>query len=109
LQSFVDSESARWLSSAVIVGREVPIVYFDPESRKILSGKIDLLVKEGNGYCIVDYKTDRELTDSMQKRYAQQMRLYMQALSESMHPTGGIDLEISSKLLLIRTGEIINV
>jgi ATP-dependent helicase/nuclease subunit A len=107
LQSFVDSEAARWLSTAEIVGREVPIVYFDPESRKILSGKIDLLVKEGNNYCIVDYKTDRELTDSMQKRYAQQMRLYTQALGESMHH--GNQLDISSKLLLIRTGEIIDV
>jgi ATP-dependent helicase/nuclease subunit A len=107
LQSFVDSDAARWLSTAEIVGREVPIVYFDPESRKILSGKIDLLVKEGNGYCIVDYKTDREMTESMQKRYAQQMRLYGRALAESMDQ--GNELEISSKLLLIRTGEIINV
>jgi ATP-dependent helicase/nuclease subunit A len=104
LLAFVDSEASKWLNSVEIVGREVPIVYFDRESRKILSGKIDLLVREDEKYCIVDYKTDRELSDSMRKRYAEQMRLYGVALSES---TGM--KEISRKLLLVRTGEIIDL
>jgi ATP-dependent exoDNAse (exonuclease V) beta subunit len=104
LLAFVNSEASKWLRSVEIVGREVPIVYFDRESRKILSGKIDLLVKEEENYVIVDYKTDRELTDPMLKRYAEQMRLYGVALSES---TGM--KEITKKLLLVRTGEIIDV
>jgi ATP-dependent helicase/nuclease subunit A len=103
LRRFVDSAAAQWLSTVEIVGREVPIVYFDRQSRKILSGKIDLLVKDCDKYLIVDYKTDVSLTESMRKRYAEQMRLYALALSESMAGS------ISSKLLFVRTGEIIDV
>lgn len=106
LRGFIDSEAARWLRSVEIVGREIPIVYIDPESRRILSGKIDLLVKEGNDYCIIDYKTDQHLPESMRKRYAEQMRLYRQALAESIAcPVTAI----ASKLLLLRTGERIDV
>jgi len=110
LRGFSDSDAFRWLGTAEIIGREVPIVYFDRESRRILSGKIDLLAKEGEKYFIVDYKTDRELTDSMRKRYAEQMRLYSLALAESItvardtHPP-----VIQSRLLMVRTGEMIDV
>jgi len=106
LRGFIDSDAARWLRGVEIVGREIPIVYIDPESRRILSGKIDLLVKEGNDYCIIDYKTDQHLPESMLKRYGEQMRLYRQALAESIAcPVTAI----ASKLLLIRTGERIDV
>ena len=109
LRGFVDSDAARWLSSVDIVGREVPIIYFDRESRKILSGKIDLLVKEGDKHLIVDYKTDRALTEPMRKRYAEQMRLYALALAESMAGTDACPANIHSKLLLVRTGEMIDL
>ena len=112
LATFVQSEAARWLSGVEVVGREIPIVYFDPVTKKILSGKIDLLVKDGDKYCIVDYKTDRELKEPMRKRYAEQMRLYSQALKESMLGSAGdqpVQFEINSKLLFIRTGEIIDL
>ncbi len=109
LQAFVTSDAARWLSSVEIVGREVPIVYFDRQSRKILSGKIDLLVKDGDKHLIVDYKTDRALTEPMRKRYAEQMRLYALALSESMAGRDARPSKIDSRLLLVRTGEVIDL
>ncbi len=107
LRTFVNSPAARWLSTVEIIGREVPITYFDRPSRKILSGKIDLLAKDGEKHWIVDYKTDRALTEAMRKRYAEQMRLYSLALSESLNIAG--TPEISCRLLLVRTGEMINV
>ena len=109
LRAFVDSEAARWLSTLEIVGREIPIVYVNPASRKILSGKIDLLVKDGDKHVIVDYKTDREVSEPMRKRYAEQMRLYALALAESMAGTEVRPTNISSRLLLIRTSEMIDL
>ena len=103
LRGFVDSDAARWLSSIEIVGREVPILYFDRQSRKALSGKIDLLVKDGDKHLIVDYKTDVSLTEPMRKRYAEQMRLYALALSELVPGS------LSSRLLFVRTGEMIDL
>jgi len=103
LRSFARSDAAGWLRRVEIVGREVPIVFFDRASQKILSGKIDLLVKEGERHCIVDYKTDVSLTDTMRRRYAEQMRIYRAALSESLAE------EIACKLLLVRSGELIDV
>ncbi|MCI0604282.1 UvrD-helicase domain-containing protein [bacterium] len=103
LQGFVDSAAARWLSNIDIVGREVPIVYFDRQSRKTLSGKIDLLVKDGDKHLIVDYKTDISLTEPMRKRYAEQMRLYALALAEM------VPGPLLSRLLLVRTGEIVDL
>ena len=103
LHHFATSQAAQWVGSTEIVGREVPVLYFDRESKKILSGKIDLLVKENGHHCIIDYKTDAVLHDSMRKRYAEQMRLYAKGLSASLP---GI---IRQKLLLIRTGEIIDL
>ena len=103
LGGFVGSDAARWLSSIEIIGREVPILYFDKQSRKTLSGKIDLLVKDGDKHLIVDYKTDVALTEPMRKRYAEQMRLYALALSEL------VPGPLASKLLMVRTGEIIDV
>jgi ATP-dependent helicase/nuclease subunit A len=103
LWKFARSQAARWLSEVEVVGKEVPIVYFDRPSRKILSGKIDLLVKDGEQHYLLDYKTDRSLTDAMRKRYAEQMRLYMLALSESLPGP------LSSRLLLIRSADIIDL
>jgi ATP-dependent helicase/nuclease subunit A len=102
LQNFFSSEAAHWVSSTEILGRELPIVYFDRDSRKVLSGKIDLLLKDGQKYYIVDYKTDMSLSDTMRKRYAEQMRIYGLSLANTI-PQG-----VFSRLLLIRTGEIID-
>jgi ATP-dependent exoDNAse (exonuclease V) beta subunit len=103
LKTFVRSKAAEWLKSVEIVGREIPVSYFDRVTRKVLSGKIDLLVKEGGQHVIVDYKTDHEISDSMRKRYAEQMRIYAQALAES------VANPIACKLLLLRTSQLIEL
>ena len=109
MRSFVTSDAAKWLIDVEIVGREVPILYFDRKSRKVLSGKIDLLVKDGEKHCIVDYKTDQSLTDVMRKRYAEQMRLYRLALAESLAGRDARPPNMISRLLLVRTGEMIEI
>jgi ATP-dependent exoDNAse (exonuclease V) beta subunit len=104
LHQFVDSDAAKWLSAVEILGRELPIVYFDQSSKKILTGKIDLLVREGQDHYIVDYKTDREISDTMRQRYAEQMRMYALALSDSIPANS-----LSARLILIRTGQILDI
>jgi ATP-dependent exoDNAse (exonuclease V) beta subunit len=101
LDRFLRSGAAEWLRNVEIIGREVPAVLFDHAAGKILSGKIDLLVQEGNTRCIVDYKTDQEITEPALRRYTAQMRLYSQTLS-------GPD-PVSCKLVLVRTGEILQL
>ena len=103
LKTFAASDAARWLSGVEIIGREIPIVYFDHSSRKLLSGKIDLFIQDGNNHILIDYKTDREIGETMRKRYAEQMRLYALALADS------VPGPISSKLLLLRTGQFLDV
>ena len=106
LGSFLDSPAARWLSEVDVVGRELPIVSFDVAAGKILSGKIDLLVKEQDRYCIIDYKTDHEISETMLRRYTQQMRMYAATLEESLSANSN---SISRKLILVRNGEVIEV
>jgi ATP-dependent helicase/nuclease subunit A len=103
LRAFIASDAASWLSTVVILGREMPIIYFDRLAQKVLTGKIDLLVKDAQRYYIVDYKTDREISDTMRLRYAEQMRMYALALAESL-PVENVE----ARLMMIRTGEIID-
>jgi ATP-dependent helicase/nuclease subunit A len=74
-------------SRADLVKREVPI-YFDtgggdPSDRQMVRGRIDLMVDDGNGWAIVDYKTDRVEGEQLLERagsYAGQLQLYAEAI-----------------------------
>ncbi len=47
----------------------------------LLIGIMDLVFTEGDGYVLVDYKTDRNVTaEILQERYSEQLRLYAAAL-----------------------------
>ncbi len=72
--------------------------------RSMEEGKIDLLFEEGDGWVLVDYKTDRldaagDLPAGTRERYGAQMEAYAQALAEL-----GIELKARC-LLLARSGQ----
>lgn len=103
LQQFLLSPAGEWFRTVEIVGREVPLTYFDRSQTRILSGKIDLLAREQNRYWLVDYKTDTTLSDVMRRRYSEQMRLYKEALKSILSG------DISPRLLLIHSCKIVDL
>jgi ATP-dependent helicase/nuclease subunit A len=64
---------------------EVPfeLMLEDVAPPTIIRGAIDLIFSEDGGWVLVDYKTDaindRRDVDELSRRYAPQLRLYMQA------------------------------
>ncbi len=57
----------------------------DPLDRVMIRGRIDALVPDGDGWIIIDYKTDRVSGAALQDRaayYTGQMKLYRQALED---------------------------
>ena len=47
----------------------------------LIQGVIDLCFREGDGWVLADYKTDRCDGDELYRRYAEQLRWYGRALS----------------------------
>jgi ATP-dependent helicase/nuclease subunit A len=103
LADAVDVDAIAWMMStdvgrqlrdqATRLRRELP-VYFpnplaaptteDPLDIAMVRGRVDLLVPDGDGWLIVDYKTDRVSGDAMTQRaaeYAAQLHLYRTALT----------------------------
>jgi len=55
----------------------------DPSSLVIMQGVIDCLCYDGENYTIIDYKTDRNITENeLRDRYSSQMELYKYAVRE---------------------------
>jgi len=88
--------------------REIPFV--SPLSNAAIEeGKIDLLFEEGEGWVLVDYKTDWVSTqnegaeDYFRGKYTGQIREYVAALQK-------ISVKVvSAYLLLARTGDAIRM
>lgn len=54
-----------------------------PEEKVVVQGTIDCVFREGNGYVIIDYKTDRvdaQDAETLKNRYRIQMELYARAV-----------------------------
>ncbi|SIT69000.1 helicase-exonuclease AddAB subunit AddA [Edaphobacillus lindanitolerans] len=92
------------------VRREVPFTYgYDAGEgdRQIIQGIVDCLFREGDGWVLLDYKTDRTrmfgseeaLAAEMENRYAVQLSLYARALRDILN------IEIKEKLLYLFDGE----
>jgi ATP-dependent helicase/nuclease subunit A len=67
--------------AAMAVGRcrrEVPIAWRTPDG-SLLEGVVDLAFQEGDGWTVVDFKTDREIA-AAGRRYQQQLRHYAAAV-----------------------------
>jgi ATP-dependent helicase/nuclease subunit A len=88
--------------------REVPFVR-PLQSAGVEEGKIDLLFEEGDGWVLVDYKTDwvsaltQEAEDHFRQKYSAQIREYIKALH-----TLPIKV-VSAYILLARTGSAIQI
>ena len=55
----------------------------DPNGLVVMQGVIDCLCYDGESYTIIDYKTDRNITEKqLRERYVSQMELYKYAVKE---------------------------
>jgi ATP-dependent helicase/nuclease subunit A len=100
LEKFFCSDSAKWIASLEILGREVPVCVFDRNQNKILTGTIDLLAKDKSSqHFLVDYKTVDDVDPESLKTYAKQMELYGKALN----------MTHASRLCLLRSGKIVDL
>ena len=72
---------------------ELPLLHVDESlpDRPIVEGKIDLLFEEGDGWQIVDWKTDRADTGeerlAREELYAPQLHAYEQGLRKLLGPS----------------------
>jgi ATP-dependent helicase/nuclease subunit A len=88
--------------------RELPFVR-PLRGAAIEEGKIDLLFEEGDGWVLVDYKTDwvsKEIEDAeshFRKKYSGQIREYVEALQALPVKV------VAAYLLLARTGAAVQV
>lgn len=103
LENFLSSNASRWLASVEILGREVPVVVFDKGSNIILTGKIDLVVREAESTIILDYKTASTVETSVLEMYKRQMAIYAKAITPLL-PSPPM-----MTLCLLRTGELLTL
>ena len=104
LDSFFRSDAAAWLAGVEILGREVPVLLPEPEDRRIVSGKIDLLARLNQALFVIDYKTNVVLDEKDLETYRRQMALYVSALGPS-----AADLVIRPRLCLLRKGTFVDL
>jgi ATP-dependent helicase/nuclease subunit A len=85
--------------------REVPFsVYLDGS---LVEGKIDLVFNEGNGWVIVDYKTDEVFGEALEQRfqsYREQGLWYARAVREA----AGCEVK-EVAFFFVRSGEVRSV
>ena len=63
----------------------------DPLDRVMIRGRIDALIPDGDGLVLVDYKTDRITTDSIDARaelYREQVTCYRDAVAANCAAAG---------------------
>ncbi len=102
---FFNSKAYAELSSARILGREVPLLM--PWDGKIMEGVIDLIYEKDGLLYVADYKTDRIVASELHEaaaRYRQQAEIYSLAARQ------GLRREVAGfKLIFLRLGEAVQV
>jgi ATP-dependent helicase/nuclease subunit A len=101
LDGFLHSPAAGRLASAEILGREVPVAVF--HSGNILTGQIDLIIREAESCTVIDYKTNRHLNDHDLELYRAQLSLYAQSIAPLLPAPPVL------QLCLLRTGEFLTL
>ncbi|HSP05771.1 MAG TPA: 3'-5' exonuclease, partial [Acidobacteriota bacterium] len=104
LREFFQSEAAQWLSGVEILGREVPVVLPNPAEGSIVSGKADLLIRDGRTLYVIDYKTGRSIEAGALETYRRQMDLYARAIE----PIAS-GMPVRKRLCLLRTGTFLDL
>ena len=72
-------DRARAAGAAGRCSREVPVMWLAPDNT-LVEGTVDLAFHEDNRLVVLDFKTDRELSDALDQ-YANQLRIYSRALA----------------------------
>jgi len=115
LTMFFASEIGRLFEQRLVTGdvyRELPFTYkidsarfrtdwHGPSDQAVMQGIVDCLIRDGETYILLDYKSDQvfETTDGqdqaemLRTRYATQLNLYQEALEAILH------IQISRKLI----------
>ena len=92
VRSFFDSELYQQIKNAKRVLRESRFIFemparevdntCDSDEKVVVQGIADCVIFEEDGITVVDFKTDREVTDKdLVERYTRQLHLYAQAFS----------------------------
>lgn len=88
LEPFVTSSLAQRVRDATRVFREIPFVGVGPDGSAV-TGSIDLLMETGDGWTVVDYKTNRVRDQKDAERQAEhydgQAALYSHALRQALN------------------------
>ncbi|NNN05880.1 MAG: UvrD-helicase domain-containing protein [Elusimicrobia bacterium] len=88
LAAFFQSDAAREISRAEILGREVPFAYADGPT--VVRGAVDLLYRLDGRLVVVDFKSgavDARSAASARARYAEQGRVYVEAVRRAWGQT----------------------
>jgi ATP-dependent helicase/nuclease subunit A len=102
MAAFEASPLAARLASLDVLGREVPLLLDEGDTR--WRGVIDLIYREADGTVVVaDYKTDTSAAGAVQ-RHATQLSVYVRALQRAMPGT-----RIRAELWMLRTGNVLEV
>ena len=104
LDGFLGSALPRRLSQALILGREVPLLYRDAAGT-VVYGYADLIYREGGAFHIADYKTDDSPTPERAEAYRTQLEDYGAALQRAW----SLDTPPVLEVLFLRTGESVRL
>jgi ATP-dependent exoDNAse (exonuclease V) beta subunit len=70
--------------------RETPVTCTLPDGTMV-EGVVDLAFREQGRWCVVDYKTDRELAAEGEEQYRRQVALYAAAIQQATgEPATGV-------------------
>jgi ATP-dependent helicase/nuclease subunit A len=100
LEGLLASPLPRRLAGAVILGREVPILFRDAADTTVF-GYADLLYRWQGTFHVADYKTDTETTPEQAERYRGQLTDYGDAVKRAWN----LDAMPVLEILFLRTGE----
>ena len=67
---------------AGLARRECPITFTAPDGA-LLEGVVDLAYEDAGQWVVVDFKTDREISQTGIERYTRQVALYAAAISKA--------------------------
>jgi ATP-dependent exoDNAse (exonuclease V) beta subunit len=100
LRGLLASPIMKRLAAAEILGREAPILFRDTDG-KTVHGYADLIYRLDGRVHVADYKTDDASAAEAAERYRAQLADYAFAVRVAM----GLDEPPATELILVRTGE----
>ena len=104
LTAFAGSSLRKHLSEVDILGREVPILFRDPNGATVI-GYADLIYRAGGGVHVADYKTDADATPGHAAQYRPQLADYAEAVKVAL----GLETSPKTEILFLRAGLRVSV